>query len=42
MARVAYLGKRHSIAIPLTLRCNVCLGESPTGLGKPKSSLGCG
>jgi hypothetical protein len=36
MARVAYLGKRHTIAIPLTLHCNVCFGESPKWVGKPK------
>jgi hypothetical protein len=37
MARVAYLGKRHMLAIPLTLHNNVCLGKSPNG-GRPQKS----
>jgi hypothetical protein len=42
MARVAYLGKRHMLAIPLTLHNNVCLGESPKRGETPKIVYGCG
>jgi hypothetical protein len=42
MARVAYLGKRHKLAITLTLHSNVCLGESPRREETPGIVYGCG
>jgi len=42
MARFAHLGKRHKLAIPLTLHNNVWLGKSPKRWEMPKIVYGCG
>jgi len=42
MARVAYRGKRHMLAITLIFHGNVCLGESPRQGERPQIVYGCG